>query len=129
QAAAAANNRPAEEAVAANSGEAAILDGAETNANPPETAEPEVIPPAAEGDAGAGPGKAFKAPGFTVLDLFPRFPSRAFGPNPVLDQNLIQGKATFVLTGRLLTIFSHLMIVAGLIYLGARYFNNYWTAI
>lgn len=96
--------------------------------DPPETAAPEVTPPGGDAVA-AAPHKRIKAPGFTVLDLFPRFPSRAFGPNPVLDQNLFQGKAVYVVTGRLLTIFSHMMIVAGLIYLGTRYFNNYWTGI
>ncbi len=69
------------------------------------------------------------APGFTVLDLFPRFPSKAFNPNPMLDRNLYQGRAVFAVTGRVLTIVAHFMILAGLIYLGARYFNNYWTGI
>lgn len=93
-------------------------------------ADPQARAVAADGQADqAAAAMAAQAPGFTVLDLFPRFPSKAFGPNPVLDQNLYQGKAVFVLTGRLLTIFSHLMIVAGLIYLGSRYFNNYWTGI
>lgn len=100
-----------------------VADGA-----PPESAAPEVIPPGGEAVQAAAPRK-IKAPGFTVLDMFPRFPSRAFGPNPVLDQNLYQGKAVYVVTGRLLTIFAHVMIVAGLIYLGTRYFNNYWTGI
>ncbi len=96
--------------------------------DPPETAAPEVTPPGGEAVPVAMHRK-IKAPGFTVLDMFPRFPSRAFGPNPVLDQNLYQGKAVYVVTGRVLTIFSHMMILAGLIYLGTRYFNNYWTGI
>ncbi len=91
--------------------------------SPDSAADPDKAVPLTTADVSAA------VPGFTVLDLFPRFPSKAFGSNPLLDRNLYQGKAVYLVTGRVLTILCHFMIVAGLIYLGARYFNNYWTGI
>ncbi len=60
---------------------------------------------------------------FAILDLFRVIPSRTF--------NWVPDEPTAVndLTSRILCILSHAAVVAGLIYIGQRHFDNLWTGV
>jgi len=60
---------------------------------------------------------------FAVLDQFPVIPSRTF--------NWVTNEPTSVdpLHSRILCILGHLAVVAGLIYVGQRHFDNMWTGV
>jgi hypothetical protein len=58
-----------------------------------------------------------------VLDWFPRIPTRAFG---------VEGQSARRVTDvstRVLLVLCHLALVAGLVYIGARHFDNAWTGM
>jgi hypothetical protein len=60
---------------------------------------------------------------FAVLDLFPVIPSRTFNEVPA------EPAAVNELAARILCVLSHLAVVAGLIYIGQRHFDNLWTGM
>jgi hypothetical protein len=73
------------------------------------------------------PGVAPVAAGqlkFAVLDLFPVIPSRTFNWVPTEPSPTINDLAT-----RILCALGHLAVVAGLIYVGQRHFDNLWTGV
>jgi hypothetical protein len=58
-----------------------------------------------------------------ILDWFPRIPTRAFG---VVGS---QARRVTEMSTRALLVLCHLALVAGLVFIGARHFDNAWTGM
>lgn len=69
------------------------------------------------------PSAASRPPGFLILDWFPRIPTRAFGVDGT------QARRVTDVTTRTLLVLSHFALVAGLVFIGARHFDNAWTGM
>jgi hypothetical protein len=75
------------------------------------------------GKVAVRPVQSVSRPGFAFLDLLPEIPSKLF---PWTSDTQT---AANDLTSRILCVLGHLAVVAGLIYVGHRHFDNLWTGV